>query len=240
MISHFDLLPYTDDKAMKMLSTQWKYHDPAGIYWTIVNECFTLMTVGNVPRTLSSRVDTDTTVDVNRAAPAIYDELHNYVGWPPSDSSAITESKQTWRSDVHERNKHSYLPEARVFESTPSLKTVDSLFYTGEHESSKALGSITANGRERNASTHAPKRVSFAEQRSQTQRKRTEPCVSSFDGPIIAPRALATSGRRPGVRAKRAARGVAGHHLNNRQARENRTPIHSYWIRMPLCTVFTA
>ena len=28
---------------------------------------------------------------------------------------------------------------------------------------------------------------------------------------IIAPRALATSGRRPGVRAKRAARGVAGH-----------------------------
>ena len=45
---------------------------------------------------------------------------------------------------------------------------------------------------------------------------------------FIAPRALATSGRRPGVRAKRAARGVAGHHLNNRQARENRTPIHSY------------
>ena len=30
---------------------------------------------------------------------------------------------------------------------------------------------------------------------------------------IIAPRALATSGRRPGVRAKRAARGVAGRHL---------------------------
>ena len=47
-------------------------------------------------------------------------------------------------------------------------------------------------------------------------------------GIVIAPRALATSGRRPGVRAKRAARGVAGHHLNNRQARENRTPIHSY------------
>ena len=30
MISHFDLLPYSDDKAMKMLSTQWKHHDPAG------------------------------------------------------------------------------------------------------------------------------------------------------------------------------------------------------------------
>ena len=30
---------------------------------------------------------------------------------------------------------------------------------------------------------------------------------------FIAPRALATSGRRPGVRAKRAARGVAGRQL---------------------------
>ena len=96
MISHFDLLPYFDDKAMKMLSIQWKYHDPAGAYWTTVNECFTLMTVGNVPRTLSSRVDqaapsanrqrcinhshdTDTVVDVDRTAPAIYDELHNCV-----------------------------------------------------------------------------------------------------------------------------------------------------------------
>ena len=38
------------------------------------------------------------------------------------------------------------------------------------------------------------------------------PKTYSFDE-IIAPRALATSGRRPGVRAKRAARGVAGHQL---------------------------
>ena len=38
MVSHFDLLPYTDEKAMKMLSTQWKYHDPAGTYWTTVEE----------------------------------------------------------------------------------------------------------------------------------------------------------------------------------------------------------
>ena len=103
------------------------------------------MTVGNVARTLSSRVDTNTTVDVDRAAPAIYDELRNYVGWPPSDNSAVT-----------------------ALQTTPSLKTVDSLFYTGAHESSKA-----------------PKRVSFAKQRSQTQRKRTEPCVAPFDGPII-------------------------------------------------------
>ena len=48
----------------------------------------------------------------------------------------------------------------------PSLKTVDSLFFTGEKE-------------------HARKSVSFAEQRSQTQRKRTESLVGSFDGPVI-------------------------------------------------------
>ena len=39
--------------------------------------------------------------------------------------------------------------------------------------------------------------------------KRTEQ-VPKPDLSVIAPRALATSGRRPGVRAKRAARGVAG------------------------------
>ena len=48
----------------------------------------------------------------------------------------------------------------------PSLKTVDSLFFTGEKE-------------------HAHKSVSFAEQRSQTQRKRTEACTGSFGGPVI-------------------------------------------------------
>ena len=168
-----------------MLSSQWKYHDPAGAYWTTVNECFTLMTVGNVPRTLSSRVDTGTVVDVDRTAPEIYDELHNCVGWPPSDSSTVIDSTHTWRSNVHERNTHSYLSEARVLESTPSLKTVDSLFYTGENESSRELGSTTANSRKQNAPTHAPKRVSFAEQHSQMQRKRTETYTGSFDGPII-------------------------------------------------------
>ena len=50
MVSHFDLLPYSDEKAMKMLSTQWKYHDPAGTYWTTVEECYTLMAVGHVHR----------------------------------------------------------------------------------------------------------------------------------------------------------------------------------------------
>ena len=33
---------------MKMLSTQWKYHDPAGSYWTTVEECYTLMAVGRI------------------------------------------------------------------------------------------------------------------------------------------------------------------------------------------------
>ena len=172
MISHFDVLPYSDDKTMKMLSIQWKYHDPAGAYWTTVNECFTLMTVGNVPRTLSSHVDqaapsanrqrcinrshdAGTVVDVDRTAPAIYDELHNCVGWPPSDSSTIVDSTYTWRSNAHERNKHSYLFEARVLESTPSLKTVDSLFYTGESESPKCGTTILRSPRTTNSREQA-------------------------------------------------------------------------------------
>ena len=56
MVSHFDLLPYSDEKAMKMLSTQWKYHDPAGTYWTTVEECYTLMAVGHVHRSVSRRL----------------------------------------------------------------------------------------------------------------------------------------------------------------------------------------
>ena len=121
---------------------------PTGPPWMSV---FTLMTVGKVPRTLSSRVDqaapsanrqrcinhshdTETVVDVDRTAPAIYDELHSCVGWPPSDSSTVVDSTHTWRSNAHERNTHSYLSEARVLESTPSLKTVGSLFYTGEND----------------------------------------------------------------------------------------------------------
>jgi len=60
MVSHFDLLPYSDEKAMKILSAQWKYHDPAGTYWPTVYECYTLMTVGNVPRNVPA-----TTTDVD-------------------------------------------------------------------------------------------------------------------------------------------------------------------------------
>ena len=54
MVSHFDLLPYNDEKAMKMLSTQWKYHDSAGAYWTTVEECYALMAVGHVHRSVSA------------------------------------------------------------------------------------------------------------------------------------------------------------------------------------------
>ena len=226
MVSLSDLLPYSDEKAMKMLSTQWKYHDPSGTYWTTVEKCYTSMAVGHVHRNVShvdppplhpsaartqdcptdsergglrfdarqhnadcrlgnqqhkslrvacvvssshknaqdsSRVDqaapsanlSTHVVGVDRAAPAIYDDLHNCVGWPPSDSSSSTVF-----------DSHSYLSEARVLTCKPSLKTVDSLFFTGEKE-------------------HDRKSVSFAEQRSQTQRKHTEACTGSFDGPVI-------------------------------------------------------
>ena len=64
-------------------------------------------------------------------------------------------------------DSHSAPSAARVLTCKPSLKTVDSLFFTGEKE-------------------HVQKSVSFAEQRSQTQRKRTEASsTGSFDGPVI-------------------------------------------------------
>ena len=169
MVSHFDLLPYSDEKAMQMLSMQWKYHDPAGTYWTTVEKCYTLMAVGHVPRSVPDLLDDDdgmpdleppsdsdddevfgTVVSgVDRTAPAIYDDLHDCVGWPPSDSSSSTVSDpstcKTWRSNVHERNEHSYLPEARVLASKPSLKTVDWLFFTGEKNTlTKACRSLSS------------------------------------------------------------------------------------------------
>ena len=50
MASSFDLLPYTDDKTMEMLSAQWEYHDPGNTYWPTVEQYFALMTVGRVHR----------------------------------------------------------------------------------------------------------------------------------------------------------------------------------------------
>ena len=38
MASIFDLLPYTDDWAMKLLSAQWKHHDPGNTHWTTGEE----------------------------------------------------------------------------------------------------------------------------------------------------------------------------------------------------------
>ena len=93
-------------------------------------------------------------VGVDRTAPAIYDDLYNCVGWPPSDSSSSTVF-----------DSHSVPSEARVLTCKPSLKTVDSLFFTGKKDARKS--------------------VSFAEQHSQTQRKRTEAFIGSFDGPVI-------------------------------------------------------
>ena len=212
---------------MKILSAQWKYHAPTGTYWPAVQECYTLMAVGNVPRNIpatttdvdppprypsaaraqdcptdserggmrfdgrqfiverrllapprqtlrvarvvssshknaqdNSRVDqaapsanlqrcinrshdAGTVVDVDRTASAIYNDSHSRQS--PSDTSVV-DSTSTWRSNVNERNEHSYLSEARVLKSTPSLKTVDSLSCTGENESSKGFDpTILAN-----------------------------------------------------------------------------------------------
>ena len=179
MVSHSDLLPYSDEKAMKMLSTQWKYHDPAGTYWTTAEECYTLMAVGhvhrNVPATTTNESDdpthrnTQDSSNVDRAAPAIYDDLHNCVGWPPSDSSSSTvfdsSACYTMRSMCHERNVHSFPSEVRVL-SKPSLKTVDSLFFTGEMDKVDRFdptimrSSRTSNNREQAApKTRSQKRV---------------------------------------------------------------------------------
>ena len=61
------------------------------------------------------------------------------------------------------------------------LKTVDSLFFTGETDEDED-GMIFAT---KVAPEHARKSVSFAEQSLQAQRKRTETLVGSFDGPVI-------------------------------------------------------
>ena len=148
-----------------------------------------------VARVVTSSIrQTQGSSNVDRAAPAIYDDLHNCVGWPPSDSSSSTvfdsSTCNTMRSMCHERNVHSFPSEARVL-SKPSLKTVDSLFFTGEMKLSKRFdptimrSSRTTNSREQAAPKHARKSVSFAEQRSQAQRKRTGTFVGSFDGPVI-------------------------------------------------------
>ena len=53
------MLPYSDEKAMGLLSTQWKYHDPANSYWTTVEECYTLMSVGCIHRDVPIWVSND-------------------------------------------------------------------------------------------------------------------------------------------------------------------------------------
>ena len=98
-----------------------------------------------------------------------------------------------------ERNVHSFPSEARVY-SKPSLKTVDSLTFTGEMDQAAdremdqgvdridptiMRSSRTSNSREQAAPKHASISMSFAEQHSQAQRKRTEAFVGSFDGSVI-------------------------------------------------------
>ena len=78
MVSHFDLLPYSDEKAMKMLSAQWKYHDPAGTYWTTVEECYTLMAVGHVHHSVSA-----TTTNEPCDPPPLYPSAARVQDCPP-------------------------------------------------------------------------------------------------------------------------------------------------------------
>ena len=52
MISHVDLTPYTDEKAMQTLSNEWKFHDPTSVYWPVVLECYTLLIIGSIPRNI--------------------------------------------------------------------------------------------------------------------------------------------------------------------------------------------
>ena len=59
MISHDDLAPYTDEKAMKTLSNQWKFHDPTSVYWPVVLECYTLLIIGSIPRNIDCPIDSE-------------------------------------------------------------------------------------------------------------------------------------------------------------------------------------
>ena len=260
MISHVDLTPYTDEKAMKILSNQWKFHDPTGVYWPVVLECYTLLIIGSVPRNIdcptdserggmrfdgrqfiierrllalmsldgrasprrtqrvaqivnsshkkavdNSRVDqaapsanpqrcinrsydAGTVVDVDQTSSAINNDSHSRQ--LSSDASDV-DSTSTWRSNVHERNEHSYLSEARVLNSTSSLKTVDSLSCTGANESSDGFDPTmlrsfrTTSSRELSHEHAASTSVSVTEQSSQAQGKRTETYSGSFNDSVI-------------------------------------------------------
>ena len=101
------------------------------------------------------------------------------------------DSTSTWRSNVHERNEHSYLSEARVLNSTSSLKTVDSLSCTGANESSDGFDPTmlrsfrTTSSRELSHEHAASTSVSVTEQSSQAQGKRTETYSGSFNDSVI-------------------------------------------------------
>ena len=69
VVSHFELFPYTDEKAMELLSTQWKHHNPVNWYWTTVEKCYTLMSVERIhhgiPVWASNDVDPSDNCDLN-------------------------------------------------------------------------------------------------------------------------------------------------------------------------------
>ena len=264
MISHVDLTPYTDEKAMKTLSNQWKFHDPTGVYWPVVLECYTLLIIGSVPRNIDCPTDSErggmrfdgrqfiierrllalmyldgraspcrtqrvaqivnssykkavdnrfdqaapsanpqrctnrsydagTVVDVDKTSSAINNDSHSrQLSSDASDVVTDVDSTSTWRSNVHERNEHSYLSEARVLNSTSSLKTVDSLSCTGANESSDGFdptmlrSSRTTSSRELSHEHAVSSSVSVTAQSSQAQKgKRTETYFGSFNDSVI-------------------------------------------------------
>ena len=264
MISHVDLTPYTDEKAMKTLSNQWKFHDPTSVYWPVVLECYTLLIIGSIPRNIDCPIDSErggmrfdgrqfiierrllelmyldgraspcrvqrvaqivnasykkavdnrfdqaassanpqrcinrsydagTVVDVDNTSSAINNDSHSrQLSSDASDVVTDVGSTSTWRSNVHERNKHSYLSEARVSNSTSSLKTVDSLSCTGANESSDGFDPTmlrsfrTTSSRELSHEHAVSSSVSVTAQSSQAQKeKRTETYSGSFNDSVI-------------------------------------------------------
>ena len=68
MVSHSDLLPYSDEKAMQTLSAQWKQH--AGTYWITVEKCYTSMAVGYVLRNVPPPDSSSSTVFDSHSVPS--------------------------------------------------------------------------------------------------------------------------------------------------------------------------
>ena len=147
----------------------------------------------NPQRCINRSYDAGTVVDVDNTSSATNNDSHSRQ--LSSDASGVVTnvgSISTLRSNVHGRNKHSYLSEARVLNSTSSLKTVDLLSCTGANESSDGFDPTmlrsfrTTNSRELSHEHAVSSSVSVIAQSSQAQKeKRTETYSGSFNDSVI-------------------------------------------------------